>query len=377
MPKLGGERAAVQNTLISYAKRVGWNYVKPDESLRLRGGKTGLIFREIFADQLLKLNSGFINEQMIEELIKKLERLPARIEGNLQAWEYLCGLKTVFVPSEKRERNVKFVDENVMENIFQVTDEFEYTNGTNTNRYDVVFLINGVPVFFVETKASHKIGGIAEALDQIRRYHRETPEAMTLFQIYALTHIIRFFYSATWNYSGKTLFNWKTESKEKSYEKLIKTFFDRQKVIGTLLHFILFTRQDDELKKVVLRPHQMRAVKRISERAEDKIKRRGLIWHTQGSGKTYTMIVAAKEILENPIFENPTVLMLVDRNELESQLFGNLRSVGFEIDEDRIARSKKHLRELLESDTRGLIVSMIHKFDKMPADINTRKMFLF
>ncbi len=373
MTKLGSERVAVQNTLINYAKQIGWKYVKPEEALRLRGGKTGLIFREVFTEQMLKLNSGFINEQMIEELIKKLERLPARIEGNLQAWEYLKGLKTVFVPSERRERNVKFIDENVDENVFQVTDEFEFTNGKNTNRYDVVFLINGIPVFFVETKSANKIGGIAEALDQIRRYHRETPEAMTLFQIYTLTHIIHFFYSATWNYSGKSLFNWKAESGARSYEKLVKTFFDRKRVIDTLLHFILFTRQDDELKKVVLRPHQMRAVKKIVKRAEDKTKRRGLIWHTQGSGKTYTMIVAAKEILENPLFENPTVIMLVDRNELESQLFGNLRAVGFEIDENRIARSKRHLRELLENDTRGLIVSMIHKFDKMPANINTRK----
>ena len=373
MSNLGAERAAVQNTLISYAKQVGWQYVKPEEALSLRGRKTGLIFREVFANQMRKLNSEFINEEMIKDLEKRLERLPARIEGNLQAWEYLCGLKTVFVPSEKRERNVKFIDEDVKKNVFHVTDEFEFTNGVNTNRYDVVFLINGVPVFFVETKASYKIEGISEALDQVRRYHRETPEAMTLFQIYTLTHLIHFFYSATWNYSSKSLFNWKAESGAKDYESLVKTFFEKEKVTSTLLHFILFTRQDDELKKVVLRPHQMRAVKRIVERAEQKTKRRGLIWHTQGSGKTYTMIVAAKEILENPLFENPTVIMLVDRNELESQLFGNLRSVGFEIDENRIARSKRHLRELLQGDTRGLIVTMIHKFDKMPADINTRR----
>ena len=74
----------------------------------------------------------------------------------------------------------------------------------------------------------------------------------------------------------------------------------------------------------------MRAVNKIVERAEDSTKKRGLIWHTQGSGKTYTMIVAAQKIIENPIFENPTVIMLVDRNELESQLFGNLAALGIE-----------------------------------------------
>jgi len=113
-------------------------------------------------------------------------------------------------------------------------------------------------------------------------------------------------------------------------------------------------------------------VKKLVQRAEDTTRKRGLIWHTQGSGKTYTMIAAARLILQNPAFSNPTVIMLVDRNELEAQLFGNLKSVGFEIDEDRIAQSKKHLKELLQKDARGLIVSTIQKFEGMPANINTR-----
>jgi type I restriction enzyme R subunit len=83
-------------------------------------------------------------------------------------------------------------------------------------------------------------------------------------------------------------------------------------VVKVLTDFILFTRQDDELKKVVLRQHQMRAVDKLIERASAIEKKRGLVWHTQGSGKTYTMIVAAQKIIENPIFENPTVIMLVD-----------------------------------------------------------------
>ena len=83
------------------------------------------------------------------------------------------------------------------------------------------------------------------------------------------------------------------------------------------------------------------------------------------------MIVAAQKLIENPLFENPTVIMLVDRNELESQLFGNLASVGME--QVDVADSKNHLRSLLSSDTRGLIVTMIHKFEDMPANVSTRK----
>lgn len=380
MAKLGSERDSVQDTLIQYACEVGWTYVSPDDALRLRGGKTGLVLKETFRDQLIRLNEEFIDTPMIEELSRQIERLPARIEGNLQAWEYLRGLKTIFVPTENRERNVSFVSEDFRQNTYHVTDEYSFTNGTKTNRYDVVFLINGIPVFFVEAKAVAKFIGravgrssiITDAIDQVRRYHRETPEALTLLQVYTTTNIIHFLYAATWSLSHKSIFNWKEEVGQATYEEVVKSFFAPKRLIQALLHYILFTREDDELKKVILRPHQMRAIEKVVERASSK-KQRGLIWHTQGSGKTYTMIVAAQEILNNPLFENPTVLMIVDRNELETQLFNNLSAVGFEDMEDRIARTKKHLRDFLANDTRGLIVSMIHKFEGIPQDINTRK----
>jgi len=121
---------------------------------------------------------------------------------------------------------------------------------------------------------------------------------------------------------------------------------------------------------VVLRPHQMRAVERVIKRAQDLNKRRGLIWHTQGSGKTYTMITVARRLIQDPMFQNPTVLMLVDRNELEQQLFMNLEAVGFGHAE--VAQSKRHLQDLLRSDRRGLIVSTIHKFEGISANICNR-----
>lgn len=102
METLGTEKASVQNTLIRYACDIGWDYIKPDEALRLRGGRSGLILKEIFTNQIIKLNADFIDNLMIDDLIKRIERLPARIDGNLESWEYLKGLKTVFLP-EKNE----------------------------------------------------------------------------------------------------------------------------------------------------------------------------------------------------------------------------------------------------------------------------------
>jgi type I restriction enzyme R subunit len=387
MSTLGGEKKSVQEPIIQYVQEpsaeyaaqhcdgvfpnLGWQYVNPDEALRLRGGETHMVFREIFVSQLQKLNSDFADHLMAEDIIKKIETVPATIEGNFTVWEYLKGLKTVFVPSEKRERNITLLDtHNIDRNIFQVTDEFRFTNGTRTIRQDIVFLINGIPLLFIETKAATRVEGMSEALEQVKRYHRDCPELLAVLQAYAITHISKYYYSGTWNTSEKLLFNWKEEAGG-NFEQLVKTFFDRERIVKLIADFILFTRQDDELKKVVLRPHQMNAINKIVERAQDPAKHRGLVWHTQGSGKTYTMIVAAQKIIENSLFENPTVIMLVDRNELESQLFANITALG--IGNVEVTESKEHLRELLSRDRRGLIVTMIHKFEGIPANVNTRK----
>ena len=368
---LGTESIAVQRPLIGYAIEAGWTYLTPEEALNLRRRITSPILDSVLIDQLQRLNPATIDLQRAEDVAKKLVRVRANVEGNLDAWEYLKGLKTVLVEAERQERNIRLLDSsNVGENKFHVTDEFAFSNGTPPDiRTDIMFFINGVPIIVTETKAASHMEGIAEAFDDIRYYHQKAPELLALAQLHALTHLIRFFYGATWNLSRKGLFNWRDEQAG-DFETLVKTFIAPSRVLRLVTDFILFTRIDGELSKAVLRPHQMRAVERCVRRAKDAKKSRGLVWHTQGSGKTFTMITVAKRLIEDPVFANPTVLMLVDRNELEAQLFGNLEAVGFGSVE--VARSKKHLWRLLESDRRGLIVSMIHKFDGIPEKVNLR-----
>jgi type I restriction enzyme, R subunit len=369
---LGSESSSVQRPFVRYAVAAGWAYLSPDDALALRnGGTASPVLDSVLIAQSQKLNPKVLDAAKAVDVVKRLVRVRPTIEGNLDAWTFLRGLKTVFVEAEKRERNVRFMDSgNPAANVFHVTEEFTFNNGVAPDmRADIVFFINGVPVLIVETKKATAMDGIAQALDDIRYYHRRGPEFLALNQLHALTHLIQFYYGATWNTSAKALFNWRDEAAG-DFEALCKSFVQPARVLKVISDFILFTRKDEELTKVVLRPHQMRAAGKCVTRARDKARKRGLVWHTQGSGKTYSMIVTAKLLIADPIFENPTVLLLVDRNELEAQLFGNLESVGFGHME--VAESKEHLRKLLQQDHRGLIVSMIHKFDGMPADINKR-----
>ncbi|GIV84771.1 MAG: type I deoxyribonuclease HsdR [Candidatus Roseilinea sp.] len=390
---LASERHTVQNPLLRYAAETGWEYLSPEYALRLRGGEDCPILRRLLVEGeghgdavplLQRLNPGVVTEAaQAEEVIRRLLTVRADIEGNREAWEYLKGLKTVFVPAERRERNLRLLDaERPEENRFHVTDEFTFQSGARRIRADVVFLVNGIPVIVVETKAATRLEGIAEAFDQIRRYHQEAPDLMAQAQLFALTHLVKFFYGATWSLSRKALINWREEMgaqtgrQEVDFETLVKSFIAPRRVLRVLSDYILFARKDGELQKIVLRPHQMRATERVLARSYEAVTkteapRRGLIWHTQGSGKTYTMLTIARRLIEDGRFNNPTVLLIVDRNELESQLFQNLEAVGF--GRVHLANSKRHLRELLQADTRGLIVSMIHKFDDMPASLCPRR----
>jgi type I restriction enzyme R subunit len=367
---LSSEAAAVQYPMVRYAIEVGWEWLSPDDAVRLRRGEMSAVLWEVLVGQLQRLNPGVMDHGRAEEVAARLVRVRPTIEGNLDAWEYLRGLKTVFVPSERRERNVRLLDTNLPErNRFQVTSEFSFTNGRETIRPDVVFLVNGIPVLMVEAKAATRWEGIAEGIDQLRRYHRECPELLALVQAQSITQLTRFLYGATWSLSSKALLDWRDETTG-SFEDLVRSFVHPERVLRVITDFILFTRRDEELAKVMLRPHQMRAVDRVVARAEDGKKTRGLVWHTQGSGKTYTMIKVAEKLITDPVFENPTVLMLVDRNELETQLFGNLEAVGFGHVE--VAASKRHLEGLLRGDYRGVLVSTIHKFDEIAPNVVTR-----
>lgn len=367
---LGSERKSVHEPLLRYAQEVGWEYLPPREALPLRGGEESPLLRPVLAEALATLNPGVVDGAKAEEVALRLLGVRPGIEGNLEVWEYLKGRKTLYLEGEKREVNLRFVDpEHPENNWLQVTEEFAFRSGPHRIRPDLVFLVNGMPVLVVEAKSPKKSEGVDEALKQLRRYHREGPELMTLAQLVAAVNLTGFRYGATWALDPGGLLDWR-EEREGSFESVVKGFLEPSRFLKALTEYVLFPRKDGMLSKVVLRPHQMRAVERVLHRAR-AASRRGLVWHTQGSGKTYTMLTAARMLLESPDLQNPTVLLLVDRNELEQQLFQNIEALGFS--RPHLAESKAHLRELLEGDTRGLIISTIHKFEGMPPRVNQRE----
>ena len=361
----------VQARILASAEAIGWTFVSREEAEQRRGGASAPL--SLFFDDLLDAKVREFNPRYAEAqglLLGQFRHLHADIYGNREFVEHLRNRGKFFDADESRERDLILIDyEDPTRNVYEVTEEWAFHNGHYGTREDVVFLINGIPVLVIECKNASKDEAIALGVDQIRRYHRETPELFVPEQLFTATDAIGFSYGVSWNTVRRNIFNWKDEEMGKLDAK-VKSFCAIPQVLDFLKDYIVFAEKDEELNKYILRQHQTGAVEASVERALAPDRTRGLVWHTQGSGKTFTMIKAAELLFRAPQADKPTVLLMIDRNELEDQMLKNLAALGLGNLEH--AGSIARLNRLLRDDYRGIIVTMIHKFRDMPANLNMR-----
>src|SRR4030066_87900 len=351
------EHKTVQARILAYAQEIGWRFVPRAEAEMRRGfpphpsplpegegmnggerenadeaRKASLYFGDLLHAQVLAFNLKY--KEAEGALVGEFQRLNADIAGNREFLAYLRNQGKFFCAEENRELDLQIIDSADLtrprerwRNVYEVTEEFYVHNGRYGMREDVVFLMNGIPVLVIECKNASKDEAIALGVAKIRRYHAETPEVMVPEMIFTATEAIGFTYGVTWNTVRRNLFNWKHEEVG-NLEAKVKSFCAVPALLRLLKDFILFAEKDEELQKFILRQHQMAAVDQVVARSLDPKRSRGLIWHTQGSGKTYAMIKAAELLFKANAAQKPTILLMIDRNELEDQSLRNLRGGG-------------------------------------------------
>ena len=371
------EGGTVQFPMIRHASEVGWKPLPPGAALRKRGGEAGMLFRDEVETALRRFNP-WMGGDAARAAVERIEALPPTIEGNREMLAWLRGERQWYDEAEERHRPVQLIDFRTPgANVLHVTWEWKVKPPARKgNRADLMFVVNGVPVAIVEHKNPRDADAVERGVAQLRRYELETPELMGSAQLFNVTHLLDYWYGVTWNASRRFMARWKDRPDE-SYRFAVQSFFEPAGFLRTLRDWILFYVEDGETRKSVLRQHQRRAVDRIVERCAEPAKRRGLIWHTQGSGKTFTLLTAARRLLEHEEgFHTPTVVVVVDRTDLEGQLKGWVERLLGEMQQQDIpvwrADSRAELRDMLKTDRRGLILSMIHKFEGMEKDANTR-----
>ncbi len=372
------EAGTVQFPMVHHAVEIGWIPLTRQAATEKRGGAAGTLFRAELEGKLRQFNRWMMPDA-VRAVVDQLEALPATIEGNREILAWLRGERPWYDENEARHRPVRIIDfEKPDENVFHVTWEWNLKPPARKgSRADVMFVINGVPVAIVEHKNPTDSDALEHGVTQLRRYEKETPELMGTAQLFNVTHLLEYWYGVTWNASRRFMARWKGNPEE-TYRFAVQSFFEPTDFLRTLRDWILFYVEDGETRKSVLRQHQRRAVERIVARCAEPTKQRGLIWHTQGSGKTFTLLTAARLILarKDEFSSKPTVVVVVDRNELEGQLKGWVEKLIGEMQQQDIAvwraGSKAELRDMFKADRRGLILAMIHKFEGIEKNASTR-----
>ncbi|MEH0933178.1 type I restriction endonuclease subunit R [Micromonospora sp. CPCC 205558] len=371
------EARTAQFPMVAHAHGVGWNIVEPVDAEVLRRGRENMLLTSVLEDKLLEFNPWLTPDQA-RSIVETIEALPATIEGNWEILRWMRGEHKWYDENEKLSRSVQLIDfECPDNNELQATWEWKIEPvARKGNRADVIFVVNGLPAAIVEHKSPTSGDALSRGVTQLRRYEQETPELLAQTQLYNVTHMLGYWYGVTWNVSRRFIFKWKY-AEDESYKSAVEAFFEPHAFLRTLKDWILFYVEDSETRKSVLREHQRKAVDKVVARCADPTKNRGLIWHTQGSGKTFTLLTAARQILEDKArFANATVILVVDRNELEGQLKGWVERLLGEMQASDIAvrraDSKADLQDIFDSDFRGLVVSMIHKFEEIKANSSTR-----
>jgi type I restriction enzyme, R subunit len=372
------EAWTVQFPMVKHAREIGWTVLTPAEAEAKRHGIATMLFPDVLEDKLQEFNS-WLTEAQARAVVESIEALPPTIEGNYEVLRWLRGERQWYDENENRNRPVQIVDfDNPNENAMNVTWEWkiEPLARAKGNRADVIFILNGIPVAIVEHKNPKDGDALTRGIKQLRRYELETPELLAQPQLYNVTHVIGYWYGVTWNATRRNIAKWK-HTEDEEYRVAVQTFFEPTDFLRTLQRWILFYVEDGETRKSVLREHQRKAVDKIVSRCADANRNRGLIWHTQGSGKTFTLLMAARQILEDKArFSNATVIVVVDRTELEGQLKEWVDRLLGEMQENDIAvrraGSKEDLQDIFDSDFRGLVVSMIHKFEEIKKNSSGR-----
>ncbi|WP_276210586.1 type I restriction endonuclease subunit R [Heyndrickxia coagulans] len=383
------ERYISQVPAIEVLQKLGYQYLSPEEAERMRGNLHHVLLTTVLEEKLKELNSyeyqGQIynfSESNIRQAIRDLDEplTNGLVKTNEVIYETIINGRsyTEFLPDgSKKSFTIQYIDwNNIENNVFHVVEEFEVErmDGRGTVRPDIVLFVNGIPFAVIECKkASISMNqGISQMIrNQGKDY---APQLFKFIQIVMSTNKNETKY-ATCNTPKKFWSVWKEEKEEWLQNWLDKTVEGRlptmqDKNIISLFHperllelTQFFTLFDKDVKKVA-RYQQYFAIKEIiktiEERDENGNRQSGVIWHTQGSGKSLTMVMLAKYILSELHDYNPKVIVVTDRVELDKQIHKTFSHTRLKASR---ATSGSHLVDLINDNHSDIVTTLVHKFD--------------
>jgi type I restriction enzyme R subunit len=402
-------------------QRLGWTYLTPEQAAALRGGRLGrVILQAVLEEQLRKMNriqfkgqTYPFSEGNIQTAIQALEEFPfdGLVRTNERIYDLICLGKSLpqMIYGDQKSFPLRYIDftpDGLANNVFHCTSEFvvERTGSHKARRPDIVLFVNGIPLVVVECKRPDIKDPLDEAVSQMIRNQKddEIPKLFLYSQlVLALTkNEAKYGTTAT---AAKFWAIWKeredvdheialqlrmpvtAEQKDALFSdpfRYARGYFESLDAAGSreitpqdralcafcrpgrllelMFRFVLF----DAGEKKVARYQQYFCVQKMLERLrslDDEGRRQGgVVWHTQGSGKSLTMVMLAKAIALEPGIENHKIVLVTDRVDLDDQLYKTFHHCGHELMQ---ATTGKHLIDLIEGHRSAIITTIIDKFE--------------
>lgn len=378
----------VEAKVLEYLDDLGWD-VYGDPTTRSEWSASQLdekygrtrdeaVYWSYLKEKIIELNEK-VDEENAQEIVDNLKR-NLGAENLLNANEDFYrkmqeGVPYTFV-DEKGNETSEYVDlihfpederdiEELMEkNDFVAVNQFQFERG-NSIRPDVTLLVNGIPIVQFELKNVGPSSTLQKAMNEMDQYQSNAQRLFVPNLFNVVCDGTRFRYAAT-DAPQKFYFPWRSESfEEDDYEvrDAMTDLFQPQKLMDLFKYFVFFSDEG----KIIPRYMQYQAANRLVERMRDGEPRKGLVWHTQGSGKSFTMMFTANKAKKSPKVRDRQQIIVVDRKKLEEQMSDDLYDIDFPIFD--VADTINDLENILEENQNQLVLTTIQKFENVDSSI--------
>jgi type I restriction enzyme R subunit len=354
--------------------------IAPGELLAERTDYSEVLLLGRLKKALARINPK-IPAEAIADAIRKLSSIasPNLEEGNRRFHQFL----TDGINVEYRDEGRRLVHDQVRlfdfakpdDNDWAAVNQFTIVENRANRRPDIVIFLNGIPLALFELKnLADEHGGIRDAFHQFQTYKRDIPSLFPYNEIVVISDGIEA-RLGTLSSGWERFMPWRTVAGDQiapkgslELEVLTRGIFEKCRFLDLIRHFIVFESTKTGLAKKIAGYHQFYAVNKAVECTLDAAsakgdRRVGVVWHTQGSGKSLTMVFYAGKIIQHPGMSNPTLVVLTDRNDLDDQLFGTFSACKELLRQTpEHAASRDHLQNLLQVSSGGVIFTTIQKF---------------
>ncbi len=394
------ERTIVQDPSIKDLVSLGYTHIdgreiKTDLDSGDRKTDRDVILHSVLANSIKKINP-WISDENLERVVRDVINIQEAtlIEANESFWKML--VRHISVDQDlgngRKGQTVKIIDfDNVGtkddKNIYHVIDELPIKGESpRPIRPDILLYVNGIPLVVIENKSPTIADPIDEAIDQLRYYanRRESAEPEGVEKLFHYNALMvadcrDHCYLGTITSSSKHFLPWKDTypyyngelGKDPHAQKIVNNCVLRPEVLLDIIqNFTVFDREEGTVIKKTPRYQQYRGVMKTVNRVltgEDRLSKGGVVWHTQGSGKSLTMVFLTQKFRSHPELQKYKMIFITDRTSLDKQLSGTMERCQDETVQR--AKSVTHLKELLQKDASDIVMGMLQKFQENELEV--------